>query len=230
MIISHKYKFIFIKTMKTAGTSVEIYLSQYCGKDDVVTPIIPHVEPHVARNYRGLWNPVPEIFEKKAKGIRRDLRDFFELRKFYNHIPAFSVQNRVPKSIWDNYFKFCIERNPWDKTLSDYHMFKDRSHGELSLDDYLSNGRYCLNYPKYTDRHGNLLVDKVIRYENLMGELGEVFERVNVPFSGSLGVKAKSEHRADSARISYKNVLNEKQCRLITDAFSKEIEMHGYTY
>ena len=39
MIISHKYKFIFIKTRKTAGTSMEIYLSQYCDDNDIVTPI-----------------------------------------------------------------------------------------------------------------------------------------------------------------------------------------------
>jgi len=214
--------------MKTAGTSVEVYLSQYCGENDVVTPIIPHVEPHIARNHRGLWNPVPDLFENDGRGIRRNLRDFIKLRKFYNHMPASRIQRRISPEIWDTYFKFCIERNPWDKTLSDYHMFKDRSLGELSLDDYLNNGRFCLNYPKYTDLSGNLIVDKVLRYENLMEELGEVFERVNVPFSGSLGVKAKSEHRRDGA--AYQNVLDEKQSQLIEKAFSKEIDMHGYTY
>ena len=46
MIISHKYKFVFIKTMKTAGTGIEIHLSAHCGDDDIATPIAPHVEPH----------------------------------------------------------------------------------------------------------------------------------------------------------------------------------------
>ena len=39
MIISHKHRFIFIKTRKTAGTSIEIFLSQFCDKDDILTPI-----------------------------------------------------------------------------------------------------------------------------------------------------------------------------------------------
>ncbi|PYL93687.1 MAG: hypothetical protein DMF14_00320 [Verrucomicrobia bacterium] len=41
MIISHKHKFIFIKTVKTAGTSLEVFLSQHCGPDDVLTPFAP---------------------------------------------------------------------------------------------------------------------------------------------------------------------------------------------
>ncbi len=40
MIISHKYKFIFLKTKKTAGTSIEISLSRYCGDKDIITPIM----------------------------------------------------------------------------------------------------------------------------------------------------------------------------------------------
>ena len=39
MIISHKYKFIFLKTKKTAGTSIEISLSRFCGDDDIIIPI-----------------------------------------------------------------------------------------------------------------------------------------------------------------------------------------------
>ncbi len=44
MIVSHKHKFIFIKTRKTAGTSVEIALSKICGKNDILTPISPKDE------------------------------------------------------------------------------------------------------------------------------------------------------------------------------------------
>src|SRR6266852_6489903 len=57
MIISHKYKLIFIKTVKTAGTSIEVFLSKQCGPMDIVTPIAPPVEGHQSRNYEGFINP-----------------------------------------------------------------------------------------------------------------------------------------------------------------------------
>ena len=44
VIISHRHRFIFIKTGKTAGTSVEIALSKFCGPEDVITPISPEDE------------------------------------------------------------------------------------------------------------------------------------------------------------------------------------------
>lgn len=228
MIISHKYKFIFIKTTKTAGTSIEVFLSQCCGKGDIVTPVYPSVEQHFAINHKGIWNPLPEIIENKGRGVRSLLSDLLSQRKYYNHIKARTVRARVSHEIWDSYFKFCVERNPWDKTLSQYHMLSDRAKGNMTLDQYLNGKQFCLNYPKYTDANGHVIVDRVIKYESLMEDLSQVFNKLGVPFDGTLGVRAKSEHRRD--RDPYQNVLTNEQRTIIEDAFAKEIEIHGYVY
>lgn len=214
--------------MKIAGTSIEVFLSQNCGEEDTVTPIWPHVEPHQARNYEGLWFPFREIIENKGSGIIATVKELLKRRKFYNHIPAKIVKQRISRKVWNSYFKFCVERNPWDKTLSHYHMVNDRSGGNISFDEYIKKGNFCINYPLYCDAKGNLLVDKVIKYEALADELGGVFRELGIPFNGSLGVRAKSEHRKD--RKPYQEVFSVEQRDLIEKVFAKEIKMHGYVF
>lgn len=229
MIISHEHKFIFIKTAKTAGTSIEIFLSRHCGPQDIVTPIEPPVEGHQSRNHEQFVNPISDLISR-PEGLLHALRHVFEKRrKFYNHMPAWLVQPRVPAHVWNNYFKFCVERNPWDKVLSHYHMAASRTDGALSLDQYLAKGRYPINYFRYTDRSGKrIIVDRIVRYENLINDLAEVFSHLNVPFEGSLGVRAKSEYRTD--RTPYQAVFNDAQRKIVEQAFAREIELHGYSF
>ncbi len=229
MILSHKYKFIFIKTAKTGGTSIEIFLSRHCGPKDIVTPIAPPIEGHQPRNYEGFINPIPEILERPGK-VFPVLRHTITSRdKFYNHIPAREIKNRVPADVWNSYFKFCVERNPWDKVLSHYYMHAARESGTLSLGEYLARGKFPVNYFRYTDRLGTkIIVDRVLRYENLIPELSEVFSQLNIPFDGSLGVAAKSEYRTD--RRPYREVFDEEQRRIVEKAFAKEVELHGYRF
>lgn len=229
MILSHKYKFIFIKTAKTAGTSIEVFLSKHCGPKDVVTPIVPPVEGHQPRNYEGFINPIPEILQRPGKLFSALRHAITSREKFYNHMPASEVTNQVPADIWNGYFKFCVERNPWDKVLSHYHMHAAREGGALSLDEYLARGRFPINYFRYANRSGTkIIVDRVLRYENLLTELGEIFFQLNIPFDGTLGATAKSEYRTD--RRSYNQVFNDEQRRIVEKAFAKEIELHGYRF
>jgi hypothetical protein len=202
MIISHKYKFIFIKTIKTAGTSIEIFLSQHCGPQDIVTPIFPHVEPHSARNYTG----------------------------YHNHIPAHAIRQQIGLDIWNSYFKFCVERNPWEKTLSNYHMKKSREDKGLTFDHYLSGNEFPINFYKYTEpgNPNKIIVDRVLYYENLMEQLGQIFMEIGIPFQGSLGVNAKSEYRSD--RRPYQEVYTPEQASIISNIYKQEILLHGYKY
>ena len=229
MILSHKYKFIFIKTAKTAGTSIEVFLSRHCSPEDILTPITPAIEGHQPRNYEGFINPIPELLERPGKFFSALRDSIISREKFYRHMPASEVRKRVPAEVWNSYFKFCTERNPWDKVLSHYHMHAAREGGSLSLDEYLARGRFPINYFRYTDRGGTkIIVDRVLRYEDLMAELGEVFSQLNIPFDGTLGVAAKSEYRTD--RGPYRQVFNDEQRRIVEKAFAKEIELHGYRF
>jgi hypothetical protein len=62
----------------------------------------------------------------------------------------------------------------------------------------------------------------------LLAELSEVFEQLNIPWEGTLGVTAKSEYRGD--RRPYQGVFNDQQRQIVEQAFAKEIELHGYRF
>ena len=194
-----------------------------------MTPITPAIEGHQPRNYEGFINPIPELLERPGKFFSALRDSIISREKFYRHMPASEVRKRVPAEVWNSYFKFCVERNPWDKVLSHYHMHAAREDGPLSLDEYLARGRFPINYFRYTDRTGiKVIVDRIVRYENLMAELGEVFSQLNIPFDGTLGVAGKSEYRTD--RRPYRQVFNDEQRRIVEKAFAKEIELHGYQF
>lgn len=201
MIISHKYKFIFIKTYKTAGTSLEAYLSEYCGEDDVVTAIYPPLPTHRPQN----------------------------VGPFYNHMPATDVRNEVGDVIWNSYYKFCVERNPWDKVLSFYWMERSRNGNFLNFDEFLTRDLIGFNWPLYSDENQvSPIVDKVLRYETLGRDLAAVFCKLGVPWAGELKHRAKSEYRVD--RRPYREVLTTNQVDIISRRFQKEIDWHGYEY
>jgi len=109
MIISHKHRFVFIKTRKTAGTSMEIALSKYCGPDDIITPISPNDEStRRSLGYRGPQNceiPLSSYSRKaflKAAYRRRRL-------SFRNHSSAAFIMKYLDDEKWNSYFKFCFE-------------------------------------------------------------------------------------------------------------------------
>ena len=76
VLVSHRYKFIFIKTVKTAGTSIEISLSRFCGKDDVIVPF--HKEDENIRKSLKVF-PQNYIREYSKTWTEYTIKDFLRL-------------------------------------------------------------------------------------------------------------------------------------------------------
>ncbi|MDQ7786202.1 MAG: sulfotransferase family 2 domain-containing protein [Thermodesulfovibrionales bacterium] len=229
MIISHKYKFIFLKTEKTAGTSMEIALSRFCGEQDIITPITP--EDEIMRHtlgYRGSQNYSIPVSEYSF----RDYLIFLIKRKrkrFYNHITAREVKNIIGEKIWDSYYKFCFERNPWDRVMSLYYWrYKKEPRPALShfIDSKSPRSLKKRGYEVYTI-DDSIAVDKVYLFENLTSEIEIISSILGFPEKLKLP-RAKSSFRDDKRH--YREILINSDKKKIEKIFSKEIALFGYEF
>jgi hypothetical protein len=228
VIISHRHRFIFLKTRKTAGTSVEIALSRFCGPEDVITPILE--EDEAVR--RELGFPGPQNYEIADRFQRPwdRLRAWWwqEPFRFFNHAPAAFVQRYVDPGVWSGYFKFCFERNPYDKAISRYH-WKTREQTEpLPIAAFLGRkerGRLS-NWPVYTIRN-RIAVDFVGHFENLGGDLAEALRRIGLPADFELP-RTKTRFRRD--KRPYCEVLDARSRGLVEHHCARELAAFDYQW
>lgn len=230
LIISHKYRFIFLKSSKTAGTSMEIALSRFCGDQDIITPLGAENESMRSRlKYPGHRNCGAPVRDYRLRDVARLLVRRQRKLRFYNHIPAAEIRNYIGEKIWNDYFKFCFERNPWDRVISWYY-WRCQSEPRPTLSEFIeSDALYTLKqngFDLYTI-DGQIAVDRIFLFENLGEELENLREILGFPETPRLP-NAASAYRKDHRH--YRDVLSPDQKERIGRIFSNEINMFGYEF
>lgn len=229
MIISHKHKFIYIKCRKTAGTSIEMSLSKICGPQDIITTITK--EDEKAKLELGL--PMAKNYHQPKKawtyGQWLDyLKTGKKPKRFYHHISCAELMELVPAEIWNTYFKFTVERNPYDKVVSFYYWRKaDEKYNRIA--DFILDGGLdqMPSYDLYSI--GKFpVVDKVYQFEDLGFFEKDLTKRLNLPEPFKMvSYKAKSKSRKVK---DYRQILDEQAVNLIKIAFAREIELLNYEF
>jgi hypothetical protein len=226
VIVSHEHRFVFVRTRKTAGTSIEIALSALLGPDAIITSQSPRDE--ALRREHGGRPPQNHL----ADGHRPDpdrpvLPGPGPHVRFYNHMPAEAVRAELGERVWNSYFTFCFERNPWDKVVSLYfHRYREEPRPGIEAFVRSGEGEQALNWPLYT-LDGRPAVDFVGRFERLAEDTAEVFERIGLPAPRRLP-RAKTQFRPP--RTSYRSVLDPATRQLVARGYAPEIAHHGYTW
>lgn len=225
MIISHSHKFIFIKSRKTAGTSLEAALSAYCDGDDVVTPL--------------------GDYKHNRDETGRFIHHSLNAGDFEQHDEALTIRSRLPLEQWSSYYKFSIARNPWDKVVSEFFWDKrqdpalhprKRFYHYLGVPfDELAHTRklfsaFVRNYRNTNDRFylidAELCVDFVIRYERLAEDFAQVCERigVTVPSLPSLKAGIRKEKR------HYSDYYDDESAARVAECHGNDIRLFGYRF
>ena len=238
MIISFKYKFIFIKNYKTAGSSIETYLYNYLTLNDIAVGTVDF--KGINSNYKFEDLSLCEHFEPYVANKQKN-------KAFFAHMPAWLLKKRLEffekilnfdKNIFSKFYKFAVIRNPFDLIVSDYHWNNDpanpRKNGytfdqiireiqEQKFDTFrlFNLNRIC------SLSHKKVLVDKVIKFENLNKELLEVFNYLGIPFNGKLEIFKKKSINRKHYREYYQSNHHRK---VVLKHFYKELDKFGYYF
>jgi hypothetical protein len=212
VVISHKHKFIYIKTRKTASTSIQILLGNYCDENDIMTPI------NLVSTEEG------KLYNEKAVNYEG----------FQSHMSANQVMKKVGKETWKSYFKFSFERNPWDKVVSYYSHMKaikktDKTFEEWLITTEVDPLKQPINYPLYTIRSGlkrKVVLDYIGKYETLREDLEHILQKLNLPFLNL--TKEKSNFRGKNKE--YREFYNDKLKKIVEKNYKEEIDLFSYKF
>lgn len=232
MIISHRHKFIYLKTIKTASTSIENVLCSVCGPDDIVTPAAERfmkLRPgEMAQNYRIDHPAVPKRPVIKRL-LGRPERYHHPSVGYYEHMPGWRVKTYIGDEIWNEYYKFTFERNPWDRQASFYRFRKKGRKQEMSFEQFMSKKSRAIvdNWGIYS-MDNKVAVDFLGDYDNLEEEFQKVCDHLKLP--GDLSLPKVNTTKKEGDTPSYRSYYNDKTRDLVADWYAPEIELMGYKY
>jgi len=213
VIVSHRHRFVFLKTRKTAGTSIELALARVCGPDDVITSLNPRDEE--TRRAEGL--PGPQNVESPPLA-----------RRAFNHMPAKMARQAVGPEVFDAYYRFSVERNPWDAMVSAYYWsFRDQQ--APPFEEWLA-GDQVENLAKNAGIYrlqGEIAVHRLLRYESLDTDLAEVWAHLGLPGSPDLPHAKGGVRPADA---DYRRMYTDAARDRVAVAFARTVTDLGYEF
>lgn len=209
-MICHKNKIIFIHITKCAGSSIESMFG---------------------------YKPFPVLISDREHLLGWD----DEFGVYLQHISTKEIfkHKLISDDIWEEYNKFTIVRNPWDRAVSAYYSnMKDTGISDTFENFLFRRGKYTkvLNDRSDTKYRGqyadtqmsfiNHRMDdiNIIRYENIKG--------VN-SYLQSIGINKKLPHINKTSKIKSKPTFyrdNNEFADMVSDVYSEDIKKFNYSF
>ena len=216
MLVSHRHQFIFTKTRKTAGTSVESYFERFCMADGEWS------ESHARREYESATG----IIGQRGHGPGQ---------LWSQHMSAALIRDRLGAALWDRYYKFCIVRNPFDMVISLFYF--RRGSGLLppapgqsdaeQFEQWIQGAALASDAPMYVI-DGKIGMDFIGRYERLTTDLEAICGSLGLPWNAAALPGLKKGLRPAHARVA--SLHTERTKAVVQRVFAFELHTFGYTF
>jgi len=161
--------------------------------------------------------------------------------KKIQHLTVKDIINRIGFEKWNSAFKFSIVRNPWDKVVSQYKYrvktnqtklggqkveFKDwvkKTLGENKDVFYYDNPKMFLPQVDWLrDFNEEIKLDKILRFENLNEEIGDL--------SKILGYPVVLPHINKTPGNFFRDYYDHESAELVANWFREDLNYFGYSF
>ena len=205
MIVSHRHRFVFFAVPRTGTHAVRAALRAFLGYED-------WQQQSLTEQVR---LPVPALAQSG-----------------HGHLTLRQVRSHLPETVWRDYFKFAIVRNPYDRFVSACAMLNRRNPDYLGRESAFMKRairvrrfqQRALVRPQgdmLEDEAGDLGMDFIGRYESLQQSFGEACRRIGIP-EQPLARSNATDHR------DYATYYDDELLRLVTDFYRPDFNSFDY--
>lgn len=213
-MISERYNFLFFHIPKAAGTSIINSIKENLHKDAIVNE------------------------ENKP------LLEFLNANSVLwpNHASCGNLKEYLGNYVYNNYFKFCFVRNPWDRLVSLYHYTLQKEalkyhNKEKTIPEFTKNILNAGSFENWirSENIGGSQFDMISNnYDELMVDFVGKSENIQNDFSYICGVIGLENIVLDksntSKRGNYKTYYSEETRQIVARHCKKDIEYFKYNF
>ena len=224
-IISHRKKFIFIHIYKNAGTTISDYLIEYSQIRDRIA------DDFYITNL--LVNAINRLFNLWDDGNQW-------IRGYHKHAHAVEIKKYMGNSLYNQYYKFAFVRNPWDWQVSLYFYIKrSKIHKDYNLANQLTFKEFIkqrlerlppLQLDFLTDEKGDIIVDKIGRFENLDCDFQKILDSIGIDSKRYGKKKLEIKNFSTNRKRDYKIYYDKESENLVAKYFHKDINYFNYEF
>lgn len=168
------------------------------------------------------------LFQSEGIDITDMLTDDNNIEYPEKHLSAVQYRETNP-DIFNEYFKFAIVRNPWDRLVSNYFWHKQielQPVCDLSFEDYIDfvdeNVTQYHQYGKVCDRN-TIIIDKIYTFERIQRSYADICNQLGLDVT-TIPVANKTNHKR------YTEYYSPIVSKRVAHMFRVDIDMFNYEY